>query len=86
VEDRNAEKIFLPCVDENEDFKNLRSVREKIRRESTVRRFFFSDFETGNRNGQQYSEHHENFGRVRIDKNKNDVELAIDETDAILKS
>jgi hypothetical protein len=35
---------------------------------------------------QLCSQHHENFGRARIDKNKNDVALAIDETDAILKS
>jgi hypothetical protein len=35
---------------------------------------------------QRCSEYHENLGRARIDKNKNDVELATDETDAILKS
>jgi hypothetical protein len=34
--------------------------------------------------GQLCSEHHENLGRAWIDKN--DVEHATDETDAILKS
>jgi hypothetical protein len=32
---------------------------------------------------QLCSEHHENLGRARIDKNKNDVALATNETDAI---
>jgi hypothetical protein len=36
--------------------------------------------------GTRRSEHHKNFGRARIDKNKNDVALATDGTDAILKS
>jgi hypothetical protein len=35
---------------------------------------------------QRCFEHHENLGRARIDKNKNDVELATDKIDAILKS
>jgi hypothetical protein len=35
---------------------------------------------------QLCSEHHENFGRAWIDRNKNDVALTTDETDAILKS
>jgi hypothetical protein len=35
---------------------------------------------------QLCSEYHENFGRARIDKNKNDVALATDGTYAILKS
>jgi hypothetical protein len=46
----------------------------------------FNNHRTHRLSEQLRSEHHENFGRARTDKNKNDVALAIDETDTILKS
>jgi hypothetical protein len=48
------------------------------------KRWILSNHRTHRFLEQRCSEHHENLGRARI--NKNDVELAINETDAILKS
>jgi hypothetical protein len=49
-------------------------------------RWILNNHRTHRFSDQLCSEHHENLGRARIDKNKNDVALATNETDAITKS